>query len=167
MPLAEQVNFVSAIHDALKQGGSLVCTVPNANSAMASRYRYGDYTHTCSFTEQSLDFLLFHGGFSAISVTADEVETRPRWPWLLRPSLRWWYLKRAFRSLRRLEFMVELHGQQGRDVPLSLNLLASPGNERTGFLPAPTPEGRRAGGRLASDSFSAGCLGEMTSASTR
>ena len=120
---AEQVKFVSALHDALCSGGSLVCTVPNANSAMASRYRYGDYTHTSSFTEQSLDFLLYHGGFSEISITADENETRPRWPWLLRPSLRWWYLKRAFRLLRRLEFMVELHGRQGRDVPLSLNLL--------------------------------------------
>lgn len=124
VPVGEQLEFVGALAGALGPGGSLICTVPNANAALAARWRYNDWTHRCSFTEHSLDFLLFNGGFGEIRVEAVEFLERPRnawWP-LARGARHWWAF-RFFRMWRRLEMMAELGPQQGRGVPLSLNLL--------------------------------------------
>jgi SAM-dependent methyltransferase len=123
VPLGVQVEFVSAIKETLCAGGLFVCSVPNANSSLASRWRYGDYTHCTSFTEDSLDFLLFHAGFTQIVIAADE--ERPRFPWVLRPQLRWWYVRQFFRSLRRLQLMAELGSVRGSRAPVSLNLIAT------------------------------------------
>ncbi|HEY4031015.1 MAG TPA: class I SAM-dependent methyltransferase [Caulobacteraceae bacterium] len=57
-----QVAFVRAIADALEQGGYFVCETPNALSAAANWFRYGDWTHTSIFTSASLEFLLAQGG---------------------------------------------------------------------------------------------------------
>lgn len=124
VPVAEQLDFVSALAGALEAGGRLICSVPNANAALAGRWRYNDWTHQSSFTEHSLDFLLFNGGFGEITVSALEFMQRPRnaW-WPLASGARHWWAFRFFRLWRRLEMMAELGPQQGRGVPLSLNLL--------------------------------------------
>jgi SAM-dependent methyltransferase len=119
----EQLEFVSSMADAIRSGGSLVCTTPNANSALAGRYRYLDWTHQTAFTEHSLDFLLYNGGFREIQVGAVDFFERPALWWLPFGAGRHWWAFRFFRMWRRLEMMAEL-GSQGRQVPLSLNLLA-------------------------------------------
>lgn len=124
VPVAEQIDFVSALAGALSPSGCLLCRVPNANSSLAGRYRYIDWTHACSFTEHSLDFLLYHGGFKHIDVFATETVVRPRWWWLPVGGSRHWWVFRMVRLWRRLEMMAELGPDQGRTVPLSLNLLA-------------------------------------------
>lgn len=121
IPIAQQVDFVTAIYRALGENGMLLCTVPNANSTFAARQRYIDYTHYTAFTEPSLDFLLYHGGFKDISVVADEI--KPRMPWIPRIGLGWWYLQRIFHFARRIQLMSEIGYKQGRGTPLSLNLL--------------------------------------------
>jgi len=123
VPKSEQLKFVSAILKALKPGGRAIFSVPNANSALASRWRYIDWTHETSFTEHSIDFLLFNAGFSKISVLPSEFGVRPKWVFLPRKSTLLWALFRCYRLWRRGEMIAELGPEQGRSVPLSLNLL--------------------------------------------
>ena len=118
-----QLEFVRALADALVPGGRLICTMPNANSVLGSRTRYIDWTHHTSFTEHSLDFLLFNGGFKEIQILPMEFIQRPRSFWLpFLSGARHWWAFRFFRFWRRLEMMAELGPQQGRAVLLSPNL---------------------------------------------
>jgi len=123
IPVDQQLEFVSALATALVPGGTLICTVPNANSVLASRWRYICWTHQTSFTEHSLDFLLYNGGFSEIRVQGYEFNRRPGNVWLPVSGARHWWAFCFFRFFRRLQMMAELGPAQGRDVPLSLNLL--------------------------------------------
>lgn len=130
----EQLSFVKAINNALKKNGKLICTVPNANSVLASRWRYGDWTHHMSFTELSLEFLLYNAGFDDIQIDGTEIFSRPSFRPLLsklvlskglwKNYLRW-VLFKFVRSLRRAEMIAEMGWEQGKNVPLSLNLIAS------------------------------------------
>lgn len=123
IPHDQQLDFVAAIHESLKPGGKLICTVPNANSALAMHWRYIDWTHHESFTESSLDFLLFNGGFKEIVIGPIEYMTRPKLWWLPFGGGRHWWLFRFVRLWQRLVFMAELGTKAGRTIPLSLNLL--------------------------------------------
>ena len=124
VPHDDQLRFVTALVAALAPGGRLICTVPNANSTLAGRWRYIDLTHECSFTEHSLDLLLHSAGFTDIHVGEVEFLTRPANWWLpFASGARHWWAFRFFRTWRRLEVMAELGPQHGRTVPLSLNLL--------------------------------------------
>jgi SAM-dependent methyltransferase len=123
VPKTGQLGFASAIRQALKPGGRLILTVPNASAALASRWRYIDWTHETSFTEHSIDFLLFNSGFSKISVFASEFGVRPKWIFLPRKSTLLWALFQFYRLWRRGEMIAELGPEQGRAIPLSLNLL--------------------------------------------
>ncbi len=123
IPVDQQLEFVHALLTALVPGGKLICTVPNANSILASRYRYICWTHHASFTEHSLDFLLYNAGFRDIQIGEIEYFERPRWFWLpLTGGVRHYWAFRFFRFWRRLEMMAELGPSQGRTAPLSLNL---------------------------------------------
>jgi len=123
VPKTGQLAFASAIRQALKPGGRVILTVPNASSALASRWRYIDFTHETSFTEHSIDFLLFNSGFSKISVFASEFGVRPKWIFFPRKSTLLWALFQFYRLWRRGEMIAELGPEQGRAIPLSLNLL--------------------------------------------
>ena len=122
IPVGAQLSFVAAVLSSLQPGGKLICTVPNANSAVAARWRYNDWTHTSSFTEHSLDFLLFNAGFRKIQIVGYELAALPRTTWLPVAGARRWWVLRFFRLLRRLEMIAELGRAQGRTIPLSLNL---------------------------------------------
>lgn len=131
IPHELQLRFVHAIHSALKVSGKLVCTVPNANSALASRWQYNDWTHHISFTEHSLDFLLYNAGFRDIQIHPTEFFRKPRVNFLeifqksfWKPLLHW-QLFRFVRAMRRAQMVAELGWEQGMSVPLSLNLLAA------------------------------------------
>lgn len=122
LPREEQVELTQAIHAALISQGALVCTVPNANSTLASRYRYVDYTHCTSFTECSLEFLLFNAGFRDIRVSAVDCFNRPSHRHFWRKEYFRWWLFKALRGIRRLQMIAELGYDEGGGVPLSLNL---------------------------------------------
>ncbi len=123
VPVPEQLAFVRALAAALRPCGTLLCRVPNASSALAAHWRYSDWTHHNSFTTHSLDFLLHNGGFRDIRVMAGDVVRPPRW-WWCRPNRAWcyWFAFLLFRRFRRWEMMAELGPEEGRRVPLSLNL---------------------------------------------
>lgn|GEM_PF-358126 len=117
IPVDMQLPFTSAIFAALKPGGKFICTVPNANSTLASRWRYIDWTHLASFTEHSIDFLLKNAGFTKIQVNSVDpfIEKRTFFQSLSLIFTRW---------LRRIEMIAEL-GEEGKSIPLSINLLVT------------------------------------------
>jgi SAM-dependent methyltransferase len=124
IPIDVQLDFLDGIRQCLKPGGTLLCRVPNANSPMASRYRYIDWTHHCSFTEASLDFVLFNAGFEPIFVGEAETLSRPRYPFIPRRATLLWLLRRMFRAVRRVELVCEVGPKDGWSIPLGLNILA-------------------------------------------
>jgi SAM-dependent methyltransferase len=130
IPVNEQFKFCTKIVNSLTEVGILVCTVPNANSSIAMRWRYNDFTHHSSFTEHSLDFLLFNSGFQKIDIKEIEFFKKPigilnPFKFVKRAHIKavvhWWQFK-INRFIRRQEVMAELGWGQGRVVPLSLNI---------------------------------------------
>ena len=123
IPVTEQLTFVGAIQKALTPGGIFICTVPNASSTLAARWRYIDWTHTSSFTEFSLDFLLYNAGFPSVRVFPID-RRRPLKGVLSPKEYASWLLYRFFRFMRRVEISVEIGRAPAASVPLSLNILA-------------------------------------------
>jgi 2-polyprenyl-3-methyl-5-hydroxy-6-metoxy-1,4-benzoquinol methylase len=123
IPTARHMAFLAGLRMLLQSGGQLVIAVPNATSALASRWRHIDWTHETAFTEHSLRFVLKASGFHDIRFLPHEFFSRPRFPFLLRRSVLHWWLHRLMRGFRRLQVVGEL-GTEGWNVPLSLNLLA-------------------------------------------
>ena len=119
IPATEQIVFVKTIFESLNPGGVFIVTVPNANSVLASRNRYIDYTHHVLFTEVSLDFVLYNGGFK-------EIEIKPLDYIVPSASLKSFLhrmLLRYFRFRRRLEMIAELGATWGKKIPLSFNII--------------------------------------------
>jgi SAM-dependent methyltransferase len=114
-----QISFCKAIREALKPQGFFVATVPNANSFLASRNRYIDFTHHVTFTEISLDFILYNAGFKKIEIQPMDFVKFSANPL----KFLHWILFKTFRMFRRLNFIAELGLKQGKRVPLSFNLL--------------------------------------------
>lgn len=125
VPIPDQIEFLRAVRGALAPGGKLLCTVPNAGATIASYWRWIDYTHTTSFTEPSLNFVLTAAGLVVDDITEVEFFVRPRFLFWLptRRTLQWWLL-RLVRTRARIAYWAELGFERGGAVPLSLNLLA-------------------------------------------
>ncbi len=124
IPVSQQILFLRAIHRALRDGGRLVMQVPNANSLFASVWRYGDYTHTSSFTTHSLRFCVLNAGFSSISFVTDLPLSRPSvrlWHARARASWGRWLLQKLWRSAFLYEFSA---AGMVPNVQFGLNLLA-------------------------------------------
>jgi SAM-dependent methyltransferase len=125
VPREHLLPLLRAVHASLKPGGVFVCVAPNANSGVAMRWRYNDWTHHTSFTEHSLDFVLRNGGFAAPRI--DEVnffQRRPPHPYLPRKAVARWLLASFFRAWRRMQFAAEFGFAPSRAIPLSLNIMA-------------------------------------------
>lgn len=122
VPVQEQIPLLKAIHGALKPGGRLFLTVPNANAILASRWRYIDFTHHSSFTEHSLDFVLKNAGFRSLGIEATKgvgpfpfrVWRRSTWPKIRKWLVRWCWLQvhkaeLSWMSLDEISFELNLH----------------------------------------------------------
>ena len=120
IPSSEQIIFLKAINNALSPGGLVILTVPNANSVLASRNRYIDYTHHVLFTEVSLDFVLYNAGFKEINIQPLDYII----PSASIKNIIQRVLLRYFRMRRRLEMMAELGAVWGKRIPLSFNIIA-------------------------------------------
>jgi SAM-dependent methyltransferase len=120
IPVGLQIDFIRNAFISIKKGGLFIVTTPNANSVIASRNRYIDYTHHCLFTEISLDFVLYNGGFRSIAVYPFEYVSFNA----TLKSLAHKLIFRFFRFFRRLQMMAEIGTTWGKKVPLSFNLLA-------------------------------------------
>ena len=118
----DQVKFLEYIHHALKPNGRLIIKTPNANFSFGLRYRYIDWTHECSYTEHSIEYILQLAGFRNITITEAEISKicfDIRRPANIAKSS----IRKIFRFFRRLEAIVELGTHEGKEIPLSPNLL--------------------------------------------
>lgn len=113
------IEFLTSIFDALKDGGTLFCRVPNANNIIATRYRYNDWTHYTSFTEHSLDFVLYHAGFSNIQIIDEPYQISKVNPI---KNIVFYGCKKIYRCFLRIVYNLEL-GAEGRHIPLNLNII--------------------------------------------
>jgi SAM-dependent methyltransferase len=124
IPILEQIPTIRMIRRALRPDGRVIITVPNANATLASRWRYIDFTHHCSFTEHSLYFVLRNAGFC--DVRMDNHKGIGRFPsqWWKRSerrALRKWLTRFAWLQV----FKAELpDGETLDDVCFELNLKA-------------------------------------------
>ena len=125
LPRETQPILLRAIASSLRPGGRLICSVPNAASAVASFWLHNDYTHQWSFTGDSLAFLLEQCGFQTVHCTGVEFFLRPRLLFWLptRRTIAWW-LRCALRLRQRAVYVAELGWPRGRQVVLTPNLLA-------------------------------------------
>ncbi|MBC8164881.1 MAG: class I SAM-dependent methyltransferase [Bryobacteraceae bacterium] len=124
VPVPGQIDLVRAIRKALRPGGRLIVTVPNANSPLAARWRYIDFTHCGSFTEHSLFFVLCNGGFGKITMDNSKgLGAFPRRWWKLeqRGAVRKWLVRFAWLQV----FKAELQESENLDdLCFELNLKA-------------------------------------------
>ena len=122
VPVDEQIGLMRALRGALQPAGRVIITVPNATSPLASRWRYGDFTHYSSFTEYSLQFVLLNAGFSRVEIPGQGPVKRPplrfwsRGYWL---SLRRWMVRFMWRQI----VAAELDLKSVDSICTELNLL--------------------------------------------
>ena len=122
VPPQAQLAVLRAAHSSLRPNGILVIRVPNANSVIASRLRYLDFTHHSSFTELSLKFAIVAAGFANPRI-CEEPSVEQNGARGLKPfasQLR----RRIVRWCWRQVLASELSGQTARNIPLSGNLVA-------------------------------------------
>jgi len=125
VPREAQPEFLQAIARSLRPGGRLVCSVPNAASAVASYWFYNDYTHVLAFTADSLGGLLEQTGLAGVRFFGPELFPRPRFTfWLPFPRSVAWWLRCLTRWRQRAALVGELGWARGREVILTPNLLA-------------------------------------------
>ena len=62
----EIINILDMIFRSLKKGGKLIIQTPNSAGIFGGRYRYHDFTHELSFTENSLRQIMLISGFSIL-----------------------------------------------------------------------------------------------------
>jgi len=122
VPPQAQMAFMRQLVSTLRVGGEMYIKVPNANSLLASRWRYNDWTHWSSFTECSLEFVCLHAGLGQITPLGDDSSAPSRWPWVPRWRLRHYYVKHMVRWLWRQYLRSEI-GTDERQVQLGLNLM--------------------------------------------
>lgn len=119
-----QIDFLRALYTALKSGGKLLLTVPNANSILNSRWRYNDYTHHSSFTEHSLRFVLLNSGFKNLWIDSKKgIDRFPRrfWRSSFLPAARKWVVRWCWLQV----FKAEIPWENINDICFELNLTAT------------------------------------------
>jgi SAM-dependent methyltransferase len=102
VPVAQQIDLMRGVCHVLASGGIAILTVPNANSPLAMRWRYGDYTHYSSFTEHSLTFVLRNAGFDRIEIPGSSPQRRPPvrfWRRAYWPAFRRWFVRFLWRQI--------------------------------------------------------------------
>ncbi len=122
IPISDQGEFLREILSLLRPNGMVVMQVPNANSIVNGRFRYIDATHHSSFTESSLDFLLYSAGFEDIEIReSDKVKKPSSYKW---SEWRNWFEQKMARHIIRRLYGAEI-GRDAWIIPLSGNITAS------------------------------------------
>lgn len=125
-----QIAFLEAIRHSLRPGGRLFLTTPNANSPLAARWRYIDHTHTSSFTEHSLHYILQNAGFTEIAIERNRgIGRMPRRLWNadMRKAWRRWFVRWCWLQV----FKAELPWEKLDEISFELNLRALAGTRQS------------------------------------
>ena len=75
----EMVDILSAARRALKQGGALMCRLPNMSNIFGVYLLYNDFTHETGFTEYSLRQLLQLSGFNDMVIKGNKTRINSLW----------------------------------------------------------------------------------------
>lgn len=121
IPVREQITFITSLTNTLKDNGIIYIRVPNANSPLANRWLYNDWTHYSSFTECSLEFVCLNAGLDNILYLPDILDIKPKHWWLPTLDSLAYYIKSTFRGIWRFYLLSEL-GKQALKIPLGVNL---------------------------------------------
>lgn len=116
------IDILNEIYDNLEPGGMFICSVPNSNSVLAERFRYLDFTHTTSFTEDSLNFVLSNSRFKDISILPSE-GNRKFYLSINFKFMFWQFNHLLSRIFRRWQLWAEL-GAEAFSIPISPNIMA-------------------------------------------
>lgn len=124
IPVKDQIVFMRALNQSLRADGRVIIQVPNANSILASRHRYNDYTHHSSFTEHSLNFVLLNAGFARVDIPIEPPMARPSirlWKSNARKYLIKWLVTKFWKVV--LEAELGAFGEVDK-IPVGLNMMA-------------------------------------------
>ncbi|MDR1495005.1 MAG: class I SAM-dependent methyltransferase [Rickettsiales bacterium] len=81
----KQLSMLKAMFGATTGDGFVAFSVPNGLAPLASFYRYADFTHTVSYTDITMRFLLHNAGFHHTAVRPQHQESeevqRLKLPW--------------------------------------------------------------------------------------
>lgn len=124
IPVKSQISLLQAVRASLTSRGRIVVQVPNADSLLAMRWRYDDFTHYSSFTERSLRFALLNAGFTQIEISVDKGVGRfPRrlWRHSDRVALRKWVVRWVWLQV----YKAEIPWERLEQISFNLNLFAA------------------------------------------
>lgn len=121
IPISSQFNFLKQLSSTLAPHGKLIIKVPNAVSPVASRWRYIDWTHCTSFTEESLEFLASNCGLILNKYMRDETSLKRKFPIIPRKGIGFYWFKFLYRKIYQKMLEVET-GMKYKN--LGSNLLA-------------------------------------------
>jgi SAM-dependent methyltransferase len=124
IPPVVQKETLETIRQTLVADGQLLCQVPNADSPVAMRYRYGDWTHHCSFTVESLQFVLSESGFEVGGIVESPAHRLAAFGVSPR-GLAWFGLASLVRGMTRIKMLPFLGRRIAMSAPLSANILAA------------------------------------------
>jgi 2-polyprenyl-3-methyl-5-hydroxy-6-metoxy-1,4-benzoquinol methylase len=124
VPVGQQIQFLNAIREAMREGGRLILQVPNANALFATFWRYNDFTHASSFSPLSLRFCVLNAGFKLLTFAPEGGLERPSfrlWQKRARASWGYWFLQKLWRLAFEHQLGPEANMAQR---PFALNILA-------------------------------------------
>jgi 2-polyprenyl-3-methyl-5-hydroxy-6-metoxy-1,4-benzoquinol methylase len=122
VPKCHQRSLLVAISKAMNPNGTLFLTVPNADSSIASRWRYIDWTHEMSFTEASLAHLVRTSGLKVLQTGGASIYKVPTKKFRLFWNSFSLLCKLASRTIRRIELIGELGPTEGLQICIDVNL---------------------------------------------
>ena len=112
----ELLRFFDLCREALRPGGRLIAKTANANSLLASRFRYLDFTHEIIFTERSLRAAFLASGLHPVWIGGEKIR-----PFTLAAWIRW-VVAATGRALWRTYLISEL-GREAVGIPLEFCLI--------------------------------------------
>ncbi|MGB0452417.1 MAG: class I SAM-dependent methyltransferase [Bacteriovoracaceae bacterium] len=93
VPRDHTIDFVKALHKALKPGGKLIVQVPNLQAPDGQLQHHNDFTHVSGFIEHSLAQVLQVGGFNEFEFHAFEGFTQGNFKETIKKCLRFFFWK--------------------------------------------------------------------------
>lgn len=122
VPVDQLQKTLTLMRNLLTPQGFLVATVPNANSTLAGRWRYIDWTHRTSFTEHSLSHVFKLSGFDVERVVPSEIVRFYKNPQGFVRRFSEGLILKFVRLFRRLELIGEFGWDEGLEIPITTNI---------------------------------------------
>jgi 2-polyprenyl-3-methyl-5-hydroxy-6-metoxy-1,4-benzoquinol methylase len=114
---AELDELIELIYPKIRKNGMIICHGPNANSPFGMTIRYGDFTHSLAFTEDSIAQIFLSNGFTSVK----SYEDKPI-PHGFKSAIRWFLWTYVVRNIYRFLTAIET-GESRKDMIFSRNFI--------------------------------------------